>query len=114
MVSSSVPVTASPYAVASLADERNVYVRHGDGSEALFDLASDPSESRNLAGLLQSRPVLERFRDLLARFARTHGPFPAHQQQAHIFKRTLVRLQQQIPTLSSEFLPPTNSEEETF
>jgi arylsulfatase A-like enzyme len=64
------PSPFPPGLMQSLAAERKVYIRYGDGSEALFDLDSDPAELRNLAGLAQSRPVLERFRGLLKRVDR--------------------------------------------
>ncbi len=67
------PAPFPPGLMQSLAADRNVYIRYGDGREELFDLASDPAESRNLAGRSESRPILERFRGLLGRVDR-HDP----------------------------------------
>jgi arylsulfatase A-like enzyme len=64
------PSPFPPGLAQSLADERHVYIRYGDGSEELFDLVSDPAETRNLAGLSQSRSALDRFRSLLERVDR--------------------------------------------
>jgi hypothetical protein len=47
--------------------EAKAYIRNGDGVEELYDLASDPGESHDLAGRPESVPVLERFRGELHR-----------------------------------------------
>ena len=39
-----------------------VYIRNGDGREELFDVESDPGQTHNLAGLVESKTELERFR----------------------------------------------------
>jgi arylsulfatase A-like enzyme len=55
------PAAGAP--ARALAQEGKVYIRSKDGREALYDVASDPSESRDLSGSPALRPVLERFRD---------------------------------------------------
>jgi arylsulfatase A-like enzyme len=62
---SRVPALRGP--LRALAAGPHVYIRGDDGGEELFDLDSDPSESHNLARAPGSRPVLDRFRDDLAR-----------------------------------------------
>jgi hypothetical protein len=70
------PVPALRGRLQSLVVDSNVYMRYGDGSEELFDLESDPTESSNLAGQSRSAPVLERCRDLL-KHVDHDGPDPA-------------------------------------
>ena len=43
------------------------YIRNGDGVEELYDVASDPGESHDLAGTPEALPQLERARDRLRR-----------------------------------------------
>ena len=49
-----------------------VYIRAGDGSEQLFDVAEDPGETRNLANSETARGDLERFRGHLSRLPGDH------------------------------------------
>jgi arylsulfatase A-like enzyme len=52
----------------SLADGDFVYIRNeGDGTEQLFNERDDPRELMNRAGVAAYQPVLERFRQALAR-----------------------------------------------
>ncbi len=54
-------------AIRAVIADAKAYIRNGDGVEELYDLASDPGESHDLADLPGSRPVLERFRGELRR-----------------------------------------------
>lgn len=55
--------------MVSLAEGDLVYIRNlGDGGEELFDQRDDPLELTNRARLDAMRPVLEQFRERLARF----------------------------------------------
>jgi arylsulfatase A-like enzyme len=69
---SHVPALRGP--MRSLAAGRNVYIRSGKGEEELYDLESDPHETRNLASSPEARSVLEQFRAGLAPFLRDEGP----------------------------------------
>jgi arylsulfatase A-like enzyme len=58
----------SPVAAGSMQSVRlgNMkLIRNGDGSQELYDLATDPDELTNLAGLAQYAPQLSRLRSLL-------------------------------------------------
>ncbi|HKI19159.1 MAG TPA: sulfatase [Isosphaeraceae bacterium] len=81
------PVFSGP--LQALAAGKEVYIQSGAGREELFDVETDPMQSRNLAALPQSRQSLDRFRSLVARFvqvgqgntdpapgALAHGPRP--------------------------------------
>jgi hypothetical protein len=46
----------------SLVDRRFHYIRGGEGREELYELESDPDETRDLAGSPELAPVLEEFR----------------------------------------------------
>jgi arylsulfatase A-like enzyme len=62
-------------AMKALTADDAVYIRNADGGEELFDLASDPAETKNLAGSTAAGPLLERFRAELERLLRGHeGP----------------------------------------
>jgi arylsulfatase A-like enzyme len=65
------PVFSGP--LHAIAAGNEVYIRDGAGNEELFDVDSDPMQSRNLATLPRSRPSLDRFRASLARFAQDDG-----------------------------------------
>jgi arylsulfatase A-like enzyme len=54
-------------AMSALVAAGKVYIRDGDGAEELYDLASDPEESHNLAGNESSQIALQRFREALNR-----------------------------------------------
>ena len=43
----------------------NVYIHHGSGAEELYNLDSDPAESRDLSGNEASSPILDRCRRIL-------------------------------------------------
>ncbi len=59
------PVFRGP--LQALAAGNEVYIRNGAGNEELFDVQTDPMQSRNLAPLPRSLPTLDRFRTMLAR-----------------------------------------------
>jgi arylsulfatase A-like enzyme len=59
------PISKGP--MQSLVAEGRHYIRNGDGREELYDLESDPWESRDLAGSAEDRSTLDRFRTDLAR-----------------------------------------------
>jgi arylsulfatase A-like enzyme len=62
-------------AMKALTTDEAVYIRNGDGREELFDLATDPQETRNLAGSAEAGPILQRFRTDLGQLLRGHeGP----------------------------------------
>ena len=44
-----------------------VYIRNKDGSEELYDHATDPAESRDLSKSSEAADVLERFREQMKR-----------------------------------------------
>lgn len=50
------------------------YIWYGDGFEELYDLAQDPSESRNLATTAACGDVLQRMRDRLREWAQAADP----------------------------------------
>ena len=52
--------------MASLTDDRYHYIRNGDGSEELYDVAADPNERNDLAKREDSRHLLEQYRQALA------------------------------------------------
>ena len=54
----------------AVASGNHVYIKNGDGQEELFDIESDPSQTRDLSGLPQSQPTLARFRTALERLLR--------------------------------------------
>ncbi len=60
----------APGLVAVLLDEGKAYHRHGDGTERLYDLTTDPGETLDLAGDRTQHAVLERLRAKLGREAR--------------------------------------------
>ena len=62
------PVFRGP--MKSLTAGEMVYIRNGDGREELYDLATDPQETRDLAGSPAAEAVLEGFRDDLERLLR--------------------------------------------
>jgi hypothetical protein len=49
-------------AMKALVAGDTVYIRNGDGREELYDLATDPQETRDLAGSPAAAAVLERCR----------------------------------------------------
>jgi arylsulfatase A-like enzyme len=53
---------ASHGPISAILDEGKVYIRHGNGSEELYDLDVDPTESHNLSGTEGARPILARCR----------------------------------------------------
>lgn len=53
----------------SLLAGRTSYLRHGDGTEELFDLDADPAESHDLARSAVAAPTLAHCRELLGRLA---------------------------------------------
>jgi arylsulfatase A-like enzyme len=56
---------------------QTVYLRRGDGTEEMYDLDLDPTESRNLSGSERAAPILARCRRMLRRLvdgAETPGP----------------------------------------
>ena len=60
------PLTRGP--LVSLAEGDFVYIRNeGDGTEELFNERDDPRELTNRAASDTMRPILERFREHLAR-----------------------------------------------
>jgi arylsulfatase A-like enzyme len=65
-----VEVPASRGPVASLASREWVYIHDGDGREELYRPRTDPLELHDLAGDMESRPVLEHFRSELGRLSR--------------------------------------------
>jgi arylsulfatase A-like enzyme len=62
------PVFRGP--MKAVASGAQVYIRNGDGREELFDVDADPGQSRDLAGLDESRSDLERLRDKMDRMLR--------------------------------------------
>ena len=57
----------------SVAEGDFVYIRNeGDGAEELFNKREDPHELSNRAGLGTMKPILDRFRNNVAKF-RTRG-----------------------------------------
>jgi arylsulfatase A-like enzyme len=67
------PVFRGP--MKSLISGDTVYIRGGDGREELYDLATDPHETRNLVGEPGAGSALERFREDLRRLLwREPGP----------------------------------------
>jgi arylsulfatase A-like enzyme len=56
---------ASLGSMHSVAFGSHVYIRHGGGDEELFDLASDPAESRDLTSSSKATPILDRCRLIL-------------------------------------------------
>jgi arylsulfatase A-like enzyme len=55
----------SKFARSLIADGK-VYLKHRDDREQLFDLATDPAQTRDLSANPESAPVLARFREILA------------------------------------------------
>ncbi len=51
--------------MTSLTDSRYHYIRNGDGSEELYDIANDPDELRDLGKHEDSRQLLEQYRKAL-------------------------------------------------
>jgi arylsulfatase A-like enzyme len=62
------PVFRGP--IKALVSGSDAYIRNGDGAEELYDLATDPAQSRNLAGSPAALPRLESFRQELERLTR--------------------------------------------
>jgi len=65
------PVFSGP--LHAIAAGNEVYIRNCAGNEELFDVDSDPTQSRNLAALPQSQPSLDRFRASFARLVQDAG-----------------------------------------
>jgi arylsulfatase A-like enzyme len=51
----------------SLLEQNKLYIRNKDGREELYDLATDPAESRDLCGSPTFAPLLTQFRDKMLR-----------------------------------------------
>jgi arylsulfatase A-like enzyme len=51
-----------------------VYIRNGDGVEELYDVTTDPAETRDLARVAEYGPVVERFRAQLRRLMEGEPP----------------------------------------
>jgi hypothetical protein len=51
--------------MTSLTDTRHHYIRNGDGSEELYDIANDPDERHDLGKREDSRQLLEQYRKAL-------------------------------------------------
>ncbi len=49
----------------SLVLDENLYIRNNEGREEIYNLETDPGESKNLAGAAESQALLARFRALL-------------------------------------------------
>jgi arylsulfatase A-like enzyme len=62
------PVFRGP--IKALVSGQEIYIRNGDGIEELYDLATDPSQTRNRAGSPAVLPRLEDFRKDLERLTR--------------------------------------------
>jgi arylsulfatase A-like enzyme len=60
-----IPASLGP--LQSLVADRRVYIHNSDGREEVYDLEHDLEETRNLSGLPETTPLLERFRHDLAR-----------------------------------------------
>jgi arylsulfatase A-like enzyme len=55
----------SKYARSLIVDGK-VYLKHRDDREQLFDLGTDPAQTRDISALPESAPLLARFREILA------------------------------------------------
>jgi arylsulfatase A-like enzyme len=51
----------------SLLEQNKLYIRKKDGREELYDLATDPAESRDLSGSPAFAPLLAQFREKMLR-----------------------------------------------
>jgi arylsulfatase A-like enzyme len=63
-----VPATLS--SLKALTMEKDVYIRHGNGREELFDRVADPFETKSLVSEEKCSPTLERSRELLEQVLR--------------------------------------------
>lgn len=61
-------------AMKLLASDRAVYIRNGDSTEELYDLATDPNQLRNRASSPCAQEELEQFRDQLQRLLENEPP----------------------------------------
>ena len=57
-------------AMKTLSDGKMAYIRNGDGREELYDLATDPQETRDLAGTPAAKTILLGYREQLERLLR--------------------------------------------
>jgi hypothetical protein len=73
------PVFRGP--MKAVAAGKHVYVRNGDGQEELFDVAADPMQSRNLAGLPQVQSILDQIRTDLDRLLQAEAPVTARSRK---------------------------------
>ncbi|WP_406700457.1 sulfatase [Singulisphaera sp. Ch08] len=64
-----IPSTLGP--VSSLMTRKRVYIRGGGGREEYYDIANDPIESDNLAGVPEFRLEMDRFRQELGQLSRS-------------------------------------------
>ncbi len=55
----------------SIVADEDVYIRHGGGAEELYNLASDPAETVDLASRKEARPTLDRCRLILEQILRS-------------------------------------------
>ncbi len=80
--SAHIPASLGP--LWSLAQAGMTYIRQSDGAEQLYDSATDPLETRNLAGLPEQQPALIRFRATLNRLLQDPAPRQAETANAHL------------------------------